>query len=108
MVVAIVILTSIVSVHALTTATQRDSSLVFNGTAIECRANVIDAGKTITVTAKLWRGSTLMGTWSDTGTSFVDVFGVKMGQSGQTYTLTVSYTINGVTHDMPDITRTCP
>ncbi len=108
MVIVTVIFTSIVSAHALVAGTQRDSKLSFNGTTVQCYAYVIDPGKTITVTAKLWRGTMLIGTWSDTGNSFVDVNGIKLAQSGQTYTLRVSYTINGVTHDLPDITKTCP
>ncbi len=107
-VIVATILTSIVSAHALVMATRHTASLDFNGTAVHCYASVMDSGKTISVTAKLWRGTTLIGTWSDTDTSFVEVNGIKMAQSGQTYTLKVSYTINGVTHVLPDITKTCP
>ena len=107
-VIVATIMTSIVSAHALAMATRYKTSLDFNGSTAHCYASVMDSGKTITITAKLWRGTALIGTWSDTDNSFVEVNGIKMAQSGQTYTLKVSYTINGVTHNLPDITKTCP
>lgn len=108
MMIVAIIMTSIASAHALVMATRYKTSLDFNGTTVHCYASVTDAGKTITVTAKLWRGTLLIGTWSDTDNSFVEVNGIKMAQSGQTYTLKVSYTSNGITYYLPDITKTCP
>lgn len=108
MVAVTAILVSVVGAHALVTATRRTSRLDFSGTTAQCYAYVVDSGKTITVTAKLWHGSTLVVSWTNTGTSFVEVYGQKAVQSGQTYTLKVSYIINGVTRYFPDITKTCP
>ncbi len=108
MVIVMVMISSIVSAHALVAGSQGNSKLSFDGTTVHCYAYAVDPGKTITVTAKLWRGTLLIGTWSDTDNSFVEVNGIKMAQSGQTYTLKVSYTINGVTYNLPDITKTCP
>ena len=102
------ILISTVSAHALVMATRYKTSLDFSETSAHCDVRVMDSGKAITIMAKLQRGTTLIGSWSDTGISFVDVDETETAQSGQAYTLSASYKINGVTYDLPDITKTCP
>ena len=101
------IIASVVSAHALVTATRHNASLDFSGTTARCHASVIDPGKTITVTAQLWRGTTLVASWMDRGVSFVEVDGKTTAQVGQTYTLRVSYKINGITYRLPDIEKIC-
>ena len=72
-------------------------SLTFNGTTANCKATVRDAGKTINVTMELWCGSSLLDTWTNSGTNKVTVSGTYSGvQHGTTYTLKVYGTANGI------------
>ena len=102
------ILTSMTTANAAVRMTKGERGLEFNGTTAQCYACVTDTGKAITVTAKLWQGTTLVGSWANTGTSFVAVSGQTAVRNGQIYTLKVSYKINGVIYHLPDISKTCP
>ena len=82
-------------------------SLAFSGTTAQCSVSVSDAGKPIFVTMKLYQGSTLMSSWSKSGTGYVYLYKTKTVTKGKTYTLKVSGTINGAAFTAPTITRTC-
>jgi len=54
----------------------------------------------------LKQGSTVIASWSDTGTGILTLSGTATVVSGITYTLTVSGTINGVPFAPASITKT--
>lgn len=94
--------------HADTTVLRKHRTLSFENDSLVVFARVEDASKTITVTAELWRGTTRTGTWYDSGTSFAEITGVKTAHSGDTYTLKVSYTVNGTPYQFPDLVCVAP
>ena len=72
--------------------------LTFEGTTAKCSVTVI-ADKTndkITVTTKLWKGSSCIAIWNSSGNGYVNVAYTKNVTSGATYKLTVDVTINGI------------
>ena len=78
---------------------------VFGNTA-KCKAIIKFSGQPIEATLELWQGSTLVGSWSNSGTGSVTVSGNATIVHGLTYTLTVSGTVNGVPFTPQSITRT--
>ena len=84
-------------------------SLTFSGNTAVCNVTTSDYGKQIDVTMELWCGSTLLDTWTDSGTSLVTVSGSYIGvQSGKTYTLKAHGTSNGIPFTVTPISKTCP
>ncbi len=81
--------------------------LTFSGTTATCKVSIIQSGKTISATLELWHGSTRIASWSDTATSYLQISETKTVVSGQTYTLKVSGTINGVPFTGTSVTKTC-
>lgn len=68
---------------------------ISNGVAT-CKSRLVFAGKTIAATLTLTQGSTVIDSWSGTGTGYLILSGNANVSSGVTYTLTVSGTIDGV------------
>lgn len=82
-------------------------SLSFDGTTANCYFSVTALGKPITATLELWQGSTRVAKWSDSATSRLIIDEDCTVTKGQTYTLKVSGTINGVSFTGTAVTGTC-
>ena len=78
---------------------------VFGNTA-KCKAVITFYGKYIEADLELWQGTTLVGSWSNSGTGSVTVSGNATIVHGLTYTLTVSGTADGLPFTPQSITRT--
>ena len=102
------LLISVAPAYAMTNLTSKSRGLSFEDGTVKINAFVNDTGKTITISAELWRGTTRTGTWYDSGTSFAEITGVKTAHSGDTYTLKVSYTVNGTPYQFPDLVCVAP
>ncbi len=76
------------------------------GSTATCKVTLRAAGQTIDATLELKQGSTVIASWSDTGTGLLTLSGTATVVSGVTYTLTVSGTINGVPFTPASITKT--
>lgn len=102
----------LVSVPIVNAAEQRDTAckpiLSFSGNSATCTGIVSEYGKTIQATMKLWDGSTLIDSWSTSGTDMVTMRGTCTVTRGRSYTLSVTYMINGVNYCPHSITRKCP
>ena len=83
-------------------------SLSFNGTTANCSGTVSDPGKYIVATMKLTHNGSTVGSWSKSGTSVVVITGSCQVVSGETYTLVISGTSDGVPFSTTPFTRTCP
>ena len=80
-------------------------SLTFSGTTASCYVKSTQRGKQITATMELWHGTTLVDSWSGTGTTSLTLNKTHNGCiSGWTYTLKINGTIGGVA--FPEITET--
>ena len=81
----------------------------FNGTTAECSLAVIGDYTTdeLDVVIKLWRGSTCIKTWSDSGEGYIFWEGTATAVKGKTYTLTADVTINNVTKPRVSVSGTC-
>ncbi len=84
------------------------TSLSFDGTTAYCGATLVEANKMIEATMSLWDGGTCLASWAGRGKSVVSLSGSCEVESGKTYTLQVSGTIDGGTFSAPPMSRTCP
>lgn len=82
----------------------------FSGTTATCTVIVRGekADDAISVTAKLWQGSTCLKTWNTSGTGVVQLSKPVTVEKGKTYKLTADVTINGVKQATKSTTATCP
>lgn len=79
--------------------------LSFTGSTASCYVSIRQPGKKITATMELWHGTTLVDSWSGTGTNSLILNETHSGcVSGWTYTLKINGTIGGVA--FPEITET--
>ena len=82
-------------------------TLSFSGTTAKCTVLVTSPGKDIRVTMSLWRNTTLIDSWSGSGTTVVSVQGTASVVKGVAYTLKVTGTVNGDPISVVPLTRTC-
>ncbi len=106
--VMVMILSISVIASATTNAVRVTPSLSFSGTTANCEAVIFQSGATISATMELKHGSTVIASWSDTGTTKLTMSETVTVTSGQTYTLRVSGTINGTAFIPAYVTTTCP
>lgn len=86
-------------------------ALNFDGKTANCYVEISADSDTdyITVTATLWRGSTDLETWTESGYGFVYLSESKdVSIRGVTYKLTADVTINGRQLDQVYTTAKCP
>ncbi len=81
-------------------------SLDISGSTAQCSALVRESGKKINVTMELWNGSTLLATWTGSGTNYATASGSYTGvQRGKTYTLKAYGTADGRTFTVTPISK---
>lgn len=85
-------------------------SLQFDGTTAICTALCRGENTTdqIRATLTLYQGSSRIDSWSGSGTWSATVSGQCKVQSGKTYKLTLTYSINGVSQPSVSVSNTCP
>jgi hypothetical protein len=83
------------------------SSLTFSGTTANCYGTVTDLDKYIVATMTLSQGGTVVGSWSGSGTSVVNLSGSCKVTKGKTYSLVISGTVDGVSFTTTPIVKTC-
>lgn len=81
--------------------------LSFSGTTAYCSGSVSDLDRSISATMTLSHNGSTVGSWSGSGTSFVDLYGTCTVVKGQSYTLVISGTVNGTPFSTTPITKTC-
>ncbi|MBR5792200.1 MAG: hypothetical protein IKY34_03730 [Ruminiclostridium sp.] len=88
---------------------QISPSLGFTGTTANCSVTVRGENSTdkISITAKLYRGGTLLATWTKSGTGTVTLSQKKTVTKNYSYTLESNVTINGVKQSVPLVTKAC-
>ena len=85
--------------------------LSFSGTSATCSLNVVAGSMSypIVATVTLKHGNSIVKQWQNlTDTGYMDFSDTASVAHGYTYTLHVTLSINGVTHNVADITKTCP
>ena len=71
-----------------------------------CRGN--SSSDTVRATIALYDGNICLDSWSDSGTGSVTVSGQCDVERGETYTLKLNYSVNGVAKSPVTVTATCP
>lgn len=86
------------------------ANISFDGTTATCEARIRanNSSDAISMTVKLWKGAACLKTWTASGNGILYIRKTATVTSGQTYTLTVDATINGVAHPQQSVTKTCP
>lgn len=109
-VVTLAMLLSFTAIVADARLAQNWPSLSFSKTtatcAVDCRGN--SSSDALAVTLTLRENGTLVAGWSDSGTGSVTLSKPYAATSGASYTLTLSYSINGVAQDPVSVSATCP
>lgn len=82
-------------------------SLRFEGTTAYCSTIVMDGVRDLNITMTLWHGNTSVGSWSGSGNGYVALNGTCQVVKGQTYTLIVTGTSNGVPFSSTPFSRVC-
>ena len=62
----------------------------------------------VKATLTLYQGSTYVDSWSNSGIDSVSVYGESKVKSGKSYTLKLTYSVNGVSKPAVSTTATCP
>lgn len=98
---------SILPANAIEVRSSAKPVLSFSGTEAQCSFTYTEIGCSINVTLSLWNGSTLLDSWSESGTSYVSISESCPVESGKTYTLKVSGTCDSKTIMVSPVTKTC-
>lgn len=99
------------TVYATTQVVTATPVLQFNGKTANCCVEVSADKSTdkIEITASLWRGSTCLATWTESGYEYVCLNESKtVSISGVTYKLTADISINGVARPQIETSAKCP
>ena len=67
-----------------------------NGSSASCGVTVTQHGSEIAITMELWQGNCMLESWEKSGTDSVILRKNTTFATGNTYTLTVYYSIDGV------------
>ena len=105
----VLVLSLTLTAHAASTAYVANPSLTFNGTTAHCSVACKGdrATDSISATLTLYQGSTVIDSWSNSGTFYVPVSGNCGVVSGVTYRLKLSWSVNGVSQSDVEVTNTC-
>lgn len=83
-------------------------SLEFDGMTAECSVAIAaNLNDEIKATIILWKGSSVVETWTESGTSYINFSGEATVTSKGEYTLTVDATINGEAKQQFSASATC-
>lgn len=82
-------------------------SLSFSGTTANCSVTVSEAGADIDVTLTLYRGWSVIGSWSDSGRHSVSISESCGVTKGLEYRLVATGTIDGVAFTSAEVVGTC-
>ena len=84
-------------------------SLTFDGTTAICEAICTGNSSTdqVKATIELYQGNTYLASWSNEETYFVAISGQRGVTRGKSYTLKLTYTINGVAQPEQSVTKVC-
>jgi len=108
-IVLLLVLTLSMSAEAAETRAIRSRpSLSFSGTTATCSVDCKSGNSKddLSVTLTLWRGKTLVDSWSDSGTGRVILSEQCTVKKGQNYKLTLSYSVNGQAQSSVSVTGT--
>ena len=91
-------------------STSIQPSLSFSGTTANCSvvARADHVSDSISVTLKLWRGTTLLKTWSNSGNLIVTISDTYTVTSGYIYKLTADVTVNSTVYPTVSVSKYCP
>lgn len=109
--IAMIVLVLTVSVQALETRTINNKpNLSFSGMTACCSTVCTGEGGSdqVDATLTLYQGSNYIDSWSGSGKGRISVSGNSTVKSGKTYTLTLTYSINGAKRSSVSTTSTCP
>ena len=105
---AVILLASLSFGTEAATMVNVSPELSFSGSTANCSVRASKIGKTITLTMELWHGTTLVDSWSGSGTNSLTLSENHSGcVSGWTYTLKINGTIGGVAFSEITVTATC-
>ena len=84
-------------------------SLTFSGTTAHCSCVIYADSEddSISATMKLWNGNQCIATWTARDTSLLSLAETATVKRGQSYTLTVDYTIEGIAKPRLSTSGTC-
>lgn len=105
----LLILVLVVPVQAQTQRVNTERvTLSFSGTTANCRVQIVaNSNESISATIRLWNGNECIQTWQRSATTSLSFYETATVQKGQSYTLTVDYTIAGKSKPTLSTSGTC-
>ena len=90
--------------------TRVEPVLDFNGTTASCSVSfrADNTKDKVTATLTLYQGNTYVDSWTDSGTGRVFISESCEVESGKSYRLVLTYSINGVAKPTKAVSGTCP
>lgn len=107
----LVTLLSIVSAEAAVQAVSASPALSFEGNTAICGGTCTadSTGNEVSMRLSLYEGDVFLDTWGNAGDGYAMVQeNYSPVYSGHTYTLTLRYSVNGVSQRPVSVTATCP
>ncbi|WP_458256083.1 hypothetical protein [Dysosmobacter welbionis] len=106
---ALLLIVLSVTAQAAETRMGGNPVLAFDGTTAQCTATCYGrrSSDKVTATLTLYRGDTYVDSWSKTGTYRVHVSGETEVQRGKTYTLELTWTVNGDEQPPVSVSKRC-
>lgn len=85
------------------------SNLTYSGTTATCTVRISGGSATncLEATIKLWNGNTCIKTWTATGDGYIIFSKTATVTTGNTYTLTVDWSIDGVAQATSSVSKKC-
>lgn len=108
-VIVILLFSLSMSAHALEQRASTVPVLTFLGTTAYCYADcIVEDGDTVDATLTLYQGRSYVDSWNGSGQGSVFFSGSCTAQSGKSYRLVLTWSINGQTQPSVTVTGTCP
>jgi len=107
--VALLVIVLSVTAQAAETRMGGNPALTFDGTTAQCTATCYgrNSSDRVTATLTLYHGNTYVDSWSKTGTYRVHISGETEVQRGKTYTLEMTWTVNGEKQPAVSVSKKC-
>lgn len=98
-----------ITAQAAPRSSRATPSISFSGTTATYKVTVRgdSTSDSISLTAKLWKGSECIATWTASGTGTLNFSKTKIVEKGSTYKLTADATVNGTKLSTASATGTC-
>ena len=79
----------------------------YSGNVATCTVQIVGNSRTdhLEATIKLWRGSSCIATWNESGTGYINFSDTATITPGKTHKLTIDWWVNGVAQERASVSK---